>query len=187
MDDDTFPQLDPRPNDDAWEAYLNFVRPLIGASDATGLDAHGVRDLNTALGATIPYEIELFLVMGVPDTFPWRNWNNDPQAQFDEWQDQVRTALGISETELAKVPRLLPIFANVAVPIGLVAHTTQDSTDGADNPGNTVPLLSVDATGVSMAGLDLADWLHKQFDAPLPWWPDNRPEPVPFWGDRANS
>lgn len=183
MDDDTFPQLDPRPNEDAWEAYLNFVRPLIGASDDTGLDAPAVKNLNEIVGGTIPYEVELLLVMGVPETFPWHNWSDDPQAQIDKWHAEVCSLLNISEAELAHAPALLPIFANIAIPTGLSAS----AAEADDDAGNTVPLLRVEASGVSLAGLDLADWLHKQFDAPLPWWPDNQPEPVPFWSDRISA
>lgn len=175
MSDDTFPEQDPRPDEDAWEAYLNFVRPILGASDETGLSNADITELETALGAALPFEAGLFLVMGVPDAFPWRMWAADSGDQLDSWNAEIATTLKVPVEELASAPPLLPLFANVAVLCG-------DSVDEPTNEAN--PLVRVDPAGVSLAGLDLADWLHREFDAPLPWWPDNQLRTFPFWSER---
>jgi len=174
VEDGSFPEQDPRPDEDAWEAYLNFVRPFLDASDDTGLESTQLHNLEELLGAPLPYEVGLFLVMGVADTFPWRMWGTDPATQLDEWNQEIRTALALGPDELAGAPSLFPIYANVAVPVGL---------DENPDAGGSTPLFRVDPSSVQLAGLDLADWLGKQFDLPLPWWPDNVPPPVPFWSD----
>jgi len=175
VEDGSFPEQDPRPDEDAWEAYLEFVRPFLDARDDTGLENSQLRTLEELVGAPLPFEVGLLLVMGVPDTFPWRNWNTDPEAQLTEWNAELGTALGLDAQDLLDAPRLFPLYANVAVP--LVA-------DQGETPGVTAPVFRVDPGSLQLAGLDLADWLHKQFDVPLPWWPDNQPQTVPFWSDR---
>ncbi len=172
VDDASLPEQDPRPDEDAWEAYLNFVRPLMEASDATGLENVQLAALEQVIGGSVPFEVGLLLVMGVPDTFPWRNWQVDAASQLAEWNRQVSQTLKLDSDELSQAPQLLPIYANVAVPIGPV-------TDAS-------PLFRVDPSGLTFAGLDLADWLHNEFDMPLPWWPNNQPGDVRFWSDKLS-
>ena len=170
MDDSSLPEQDPRPDEDAWEAYLNFVRPFMEASEKTGLENTQLAELETALGAPVPFEVGLLLVMGVPDIFPWRNWQTAAESQLNEWNHQIAQALNVDVEGLSHAPQLLPIYGNIAVPIGPVADAS--------------PLFRIDPSGPSLAGLDLADWLHKEFDLPLPWWPENELVEVAFWSER---
>lgn len=172
VDEESFPEQDPRPDEDAWEAYLNFVRPLLHASDDTGLENTQLAELEKACGSPVPFEIGLLLIMGVPNTFPWKNWTADPTTQLAAWNAEVSASLKLDTAELADAPPLLPLYANVAVPLS--------RSDEAS------PLFRIDPSGVTLAGLDLGDWLNKEFDMPLPWWPDNAPEPVPFWTERVS-
>lgn len=177
MDDDVFPEQDPRPDEDAWEAYLTFVGPLLGASDDVGLNNTELGALEEVLGEPVPFEIGLLLIMGVPDAFPWRNWKGDPAGQLAEWNRDVASTLAIDPADLDGAPQLLPIFGNVAVPIG---------SSVGDPASDANPLFRIEPTGVQLAGLDVADWLHKQFDMPLPWWPENQLGVFPFWSDRVS-
>lgn len=172
VNEGTFVEQDPRPDEDAWEAYLNFVRPLLNASDETGLENAELSQLESVLGSPLPFEIGLLLVMGVPDTFPWRNWKGDQADQLREWNEQVSTSLKLDPDDFNSAPKLLPIYGNVAVPLS----PAEDAS----------PLFRIEPSGVTLAGLDLGDWLHKEFDMPLPWWPDNTPSNVPFWSDRVS-
>lgn len=176
--DDLFPDQDPRPDEDAWEAYLTFVVPLLGASQDNGINNAQLRSLETALGTSLPFEIGLLLVMGTPGVFPWRQWDADPEQQLLDWDAEVAGCVNVPVDELANAPKLLPIFGNIAVPVSM-----GDGESSAD----ANPLFRIEPNGVHLAGLDLADWLHKQFDMPLPWWPENHQRTFPFWTERLTN
>jgi len=173
-DDLGFPDLDPRPDEDSWEAYLTFATPILGSDDALGLDNDQLTALETQLGAQLPFEIGLLLVMGIPAADGWWHWGDDPTALLEIWQIQVESTLGVTEEEFANAPKLLPLFEGYAV--------STEPAEGEDSADSN-PVLRIDDSGVSTAGLDLADWLHKQFDVPLPWWPENNERRFRFWND----
>lgn len=196
---DGFPHLDPSPDEDAWEAFIEFAWDRIGGQDANGIDNPLVAKIEAALGTMLPFEVGLLLVMGVPDGDEWFRWSDDPATDLEQFTttlrarliDDVATGTAWSSTwgarpqgeaERAAVagqafddaPALLPLHSSFAVPV-TVAH------DEASSDAN--PVLAVDGATVRVAGTDLAEWLHKQFDVPLPMWPDTPARSFPFWSD----
>ncbi|MBT8241639.1 MAG: hypothetical protein HKN94_16780 [Acidimicrobiales bacterium] len=177
-DDLGFPELDPRPDEEAWEAYLTFAAPILGSDDALGLENDQLIALEEELGTQLPFEIGLLLVMGVPPTDGWWRWHSDAAERLAAWNDLIGASLGVSADDLVAAPKLLPLFEDYAVPVE--PATGREATESN-------PILHLGDDGVTVAGLDLADWLHKQFDIPLPWWPENEPRTFPFWSEITPS
>ena len=43
------------------------------------------------------------------------------------------------------------------------------------------PVFSVHQTDVTVYGVDLADWMHREFDVPLPMWQPPEDRTFDFW------
>jgi len=195
---DGLPNLDPSPDEDAWEAFLTFALEQIGGSPDNGVSNAQLREVEGAVGANLPFEIGLLLVMGVPDGDDWWRWD-DPAQSFSQWQSSLRDGLlfdvehnefwlqswGPQPTEgsdrlslaaeaFAQAPPLFPLFGHRAVPLAIA----RDETSSDSNP-----ILSVVQTDVIVYGTDLAQWLHREFDVALPMWPPTDTRWFPFWSE----
>lgn len=191
-------ELDPTPDEDAWDAFISLAMDRLGGSDANGLSNAQLAELEGALGATLPFEVGLFLILGVPDDEGWWRWA-DPVSDLARWDASVRAGLldavendglwssawGLRPAEaagrqdavlgaLAGAPKLLPIHDRDAVPLG-IAH---DETENSANP-----VLRVEAGRARPVGVDLAAWLNEYFDVPLPMWPETAERTFDFWSD----
>lgn len=188
--------LDPTPDEEAWEAYLDFAHPILGGDDSLGLAAQDVRRLEELVGGEVPWEIGLFLVLGVPAADGWWRWDDGAAERWAEWQTSVQAQVGAMVTAgvwaaewgdrpadeaerdaaavagVAAAPVLLPLFEECAVPLAVAEGL---STNIAN------PILRVGAGGVEQVGVDLADWLHQRFDVPLPMWPPSPARTFPTW------
>lgn len=178
LSDDGFPLLDPSPDEDAWEAFLEFAWERIDGQDANGIDNPLVAKIEAAIGTMVPFEVGLLLVMGVPDGDEWFRWSDDPAADLAQFNDRLRAGF---ETEADRAafdtaPQLLPLHTHFAVPVTV-------ARDEASSDAN--PVLEVRGAHVNVAGRDLAEWLHLQFDVPLPMWPETPDRWFPFWSELA--
>lgn len=190
--------LDPTPDEEAWEAYLDFAHPILGGDDALGLAAQNVRELESVVGTSLPWEIGLFLVLGVPAAEGWWRWADDAATQWAGWQTSLRSTVdamvaggvwpaawgerpgdgpGLDEAidaALAAAPPLFPLFEDCVVPLGLAEGCESDMAN---------PILRVTEAGVEQVGVDLAEWLHQRFDVPLPMWPATPTRRFATWSD----
>lgn len=191
-------ELDPTPDEDAWDAFVTLAVERIGGSEANALSNAQLAELEGAIGEALPFEIGLLLVMGVPDGDEWWSWQ-DPAADVSRWQTMVRDGLlasvvhgdlwsaewGIrpdddSEREaallaaLAQAAPLLPLHGYDAVPLGVA----RDETDTSANP-----ILRIQGGRAVTVGVDLAGWLNNGFDVPLPMWPETAARYFPFWSE----
>ncbi|KAG1648745.1 hypothetical protein GQR58_029604 [Nymphon striatum] len=85
--------LEPRPDEDAWEAFLNLAFERIEGERSPGLTNRQIGELEAVLGTMLPFEVGLMLVMGVPTADPWRQWDQDPAEAWQAWNDQLRNAI----------------------------------------------------------------------------------------------
>lgn len=195
---DGMPALDPTPDEDAWEAYLTFALERLGADGSNGVTNAQLAELEAACGVALPFEIGLLLVMGVPDGERWRRWGDDPAGELAEWNaglldgilfDVVENDIwypawgdkpdpdhrGAAITEqFSAAPQLLPLYGHRAVPLAIATDETAMEAN---------PILSIMQTDVIVYGKDLADWLHREFEVPLPMWPPTAKRTFPFWSD----
>ena len=191
-------ELDPTPDEDAWDAFITLAVERIGGSEANGLTNAQLGELEDVLGLALPFEIGLLLIMGVPDDDSWWSWDS-PADDVARWQQTVRgsvlaaveddglwsdewgsrpgdraereaTVLG----ELANATPLLPLHERDAVPLGRARHETDSSAN---------PILRVQGGRITPVGVDVASWLHQYFDVPLPMWPETATRYFPFWSD----
>lgn len=195
--------MDPPPDDEAWEAYLIFALNILGGNDGNGLTNDELGELEGVLGVTLPFEVGLLLVMGVPDDVRWHRWNDDPATKWAGWNTRLHDTLVASAasddmwvsswgqrpdeagersdaiaTLLADAPPLLPLYDDRAIPL-----TTARDVDVAE----ANPVLSIEHAGVTIRGTDLANWLHREFDVPLPMWPETTARSFPFWSELPSS
>ena len=194
--DDLF--VEPRPDEDAWEAYLDLALERIGGERGPGLTNRELGELEAVVGVQLPFEVGMLLVMGVPVAEPWRQWH-DPEAQWLQWNEYVRDGIAfdvehnefwadrwgqrpssladqlatVHEQFETTIPPLFPLYSHRAVPL-----TTSDGAANSD--GN--PVLSVHQTDVIVYGADLAAWMHREFEVPLPMWP-SEDRTFTFWSD----
>lgn len=189
---------EPRPDEDAWEAYLEFALERIGGERSPGLTNREIGELETMLGCQLPFEVGLMLVMGVPTAAPWHQWE-DPVTQLAASNERLVSGLSfavehddfwfpawgakpgsldeqlavVAEQFTSSVPALLPIYGDRLVP--LTAAEGQANSDGN-------PILSVHHGEVQVVGDDLAAWMHHDFEVPLPMWPSQQ-RTFAFWSE----
>jgi len=194
--------VEPRPDEDAWEAFLDLALERIGGDRSPGLSNNQIAQLEEVLGCQLPFEVGLLLVMGVPAADGWHQWD-DPAKQIAAWDtslidgicfeiehmgfwfapwgpapDSLAERFVIARKQFAStVPSLFPLHGRHAVP--LTAAKDQPSSDGN-------PVLRVDRAQVELLGDDLAAWMHRAFEVPLPMWPAE-PRHFEFWSDLALS
>lgn len=196
---DGFPMMDPSPDEDAWEAFLEFAWARIDGQDANGIDNPLVSKIEIALGTMLPFEIGLFLVMGVPDGDEWFRWSDDPATDLAQFNERMRGALiadvvdndvwcavwgplpdtgeeraAVAGAAYDAAPQLLPLHTNFAVPVTV-------AVDEVSSDAN--PVFAVSGANVQVGGRDLADWMHHHFDVPLPMWPETPVRSFPFWSE----
>ena len=187
--------IEPRPDEDAWEAFLNLALERIGGERSPGLSNRQIGELEDVLGCQLPFEVGLALVMGVPAAEPWHQWS-DPALDWATWTDRVAAGfafdvehnnvwsldwgpkpstlssqLDVLDRQLAAAPALFPLYGMHAMPLS--AAEGQANSDGN-------PVFSIDSSSVLLLGDDLAAWMHHQFEVPLPMWPAD-PRTFPFW------
>ncbi len=187
------------PDEDAWESYLTSTLEQLGADGSTGLTNKKLAELERVVGVQLPFEVGLLLVMGVPDTDGWRQWGENPAEQFKEWNtwlvegvmfdvehnafwlsswglrpDEQAHRLEIVEAAVAAAPPLLPIYGHRCIPL-----TKARGEESAESN----PVLSVYQTDLVVYGTDVADWLHNEFDVPLPLWPKTADRWFPLWSE----
>ncbi len=188
--------IEPRPDEDAWEAFLDFALDRIGGERSSGLSNRQIGELEAVIGCLLPFEVGLLLVMGVPRDDNWLQWD-DPEADFASWNEKVLAGIcfdvehddfwfaewgprpGVLAARLDRaraafahhIPPLFPIYGRCAVPL--------TAADGAANSDGN-PVWSVDRTDVTARGDDLAAWMHGEFAVPLPMWPSEERR-FPFW------
>ena len=192
--------VEPRPDEDAWEAFLDLALERIGGERSPGLTNRKIGELETVLGCQLPFEVGLMLVMGVPSDEPWRQWT-DPAADWPAWNERLVAGFvfdvehndlwsvdwgpkpatlsdqaDVVRSLINEAPGLFPIYGNYVVPL-----TAADGVPNSD--GN--PVLLVDGSNVTLIGDDLAAWMHHQFDVPLPMWPAEQ-RTFPFLSTRLN-
>jgi len=190
--------VEPRPDEDAWEAYLDLALERIGGERSAGLTNKALGELEAVIGHQLPFEVGMLLVMGVPADDRWWLWD-DPAAEWAAWNEQVLSGIcfdiehndfwwidwGEKPASLANqvaiateqyettIPPLFPLRSHRAIP--LVAAEGQANSDGN-------PIFSVVQTDVIEYGKDLADWMHRDFQVPLPMWP-SEDRHFAFWSD----
>ncbi len=177
--------LEPRPDEEAWESYLDLALERIGGDRSPGLTNRQLADLEKAVGCMLPFEIGMLLVMGVPEGDGWWQWN-DPVEDVARWKRTQQTMIATAVTEhemwhadwgvrpdgadervalasqrLDAAPATFPIHNDAAVPLSVAAGAT--SSDGN-------PVLRI-VGGTVEADSDLAAFLHRTFEVPLPMWP----------------
>lgn len=177
---DGFPMLDPSPDEDAWEAFLEFAWERIEGRDENGIDNPLVAKIESAVGTMLPFEVGLLLVMGVPDGNEWFRWSADPAADLAAFNARLRDGFDDDATrvEFDAAPQLLPLHSRFAVPVTVARDETSSDAN---------PVLAVSGSSVTVAGRDLADWLHRHFDVPLPMWPETAERWFPFWSDLVDQ
>jgi len=194
---DGFPPLDPSPDEDAWEAFLGLALEQLGGDPKQGLTNQQLADLEGVLGVTLPFEVGMLLVMGVPDDMQWWHWNN-PVGDWSGWKaslvdgllfdvefnglwvdgwgqvNDTSDRLELERTAFEPAPPLFPLWGHRAIPLSVA----RDETSSDFNP-----VLSVVQSDVIVYGTDLAAWLHGEFDVPLPMWPVTADRWFPFWSE----
>lgn len=208
MADDTFgfdetPFLEPAPDEEAWEKYLEFALEQLGTDGSSGLTNAQLAVVEDALGYELPFEVGLLLVMGVPDDDGWLDWRDDPAEQLRSWQawvtkgivfdvrendfwsptfgprpDDVDERAAGAAAAVAGLEPLLPLYRHRAIPVSTPA--------GHDNASGN-PVLSIMQTDVIEYGRDLADWLHRDFRVPLPTWEMPGDRRFPFWSELTHG
>lgn len=208
MADDTFgfdetPFLEPAPDEEAWEKYLEFAMEHLDADGSRGLTNAQLAVVENALGRELPFEVGLLLVMGVPDDDGWLDWRDDPVAQLQDWQAWVTDGVVFDVREndfwsptfgprpadleerasaaaaaVADLDPLFPLYGHRAIPV---------STPAGYDTASGNPVLSVMQTDVIEYGRDLADWLHRDFRVPLPTWEMPGERRFPFWSELTHG
>ena len=139
------------------------------------------------------------LIMGVPDAEPWFRWEDDVAGQWAQWNTWLVDGLlfdvehngfwlpdwgaqpaeladkqAITRERFAQAPTIFPLFGHRAMPLMTAPSATS-------NMGN--PVFSVWGTDVIIYGNDLADWMHREVDVPLPEWSPDTERVFPFWSE----
>lgn len=194
--DGGFP-LDPSPDEEAWSAWLDHALPQIDGNPENGLTNAQLAAFEQVVGAQLPFELGLLLVMGVPDGDRWWRWDENPAAEWHRWLDQlhggvlfdvehnglwlhswgappasVEERLSTVQSMLDAAPPLVPVRGHRCMPVVPVVP--------GDEP-RSIPVYSIVQTDIVIYGDDLAGWFHKQFDLALPLWEHAGEADVPFW------
>lgn len=194
--------FDPSPDEEAWSSYLEHALPQMGGNVDNGLTNAQLATFESVIGEQLPFELGLLLVMGVPDGDRWWRWGDDPHSEWARWIDQlhggvrfdvehnnlwlaswgaqpaaVTDRLATVQALLDSAPPLVPVRGHRCMPV------LTPPAGGIQQPLWATPVYSIVQTDIVVYGDDLADWLHKQFDVPLPLWEKSPVATVPFWSD----
>ena len=192
------PLVEPAPDEDAWEAYLEFALDRIGDDLGPGLTNRELAAIETLVGAQLPFEVGMLLVMGVPETLPWVQWHDDPETIWRTCATGLRAGLleavddgywspawgarpegdaarrDIAAERLGAAPGLFPLWADHAVPLGVAEGRTSSDAN---------PVVTVRGVTLEVRGVDLAAWMHAEFGVPLPMWQPDPDRRFAFWSD----
>lgn len=193
------PALDPSPDEEAWEAFLVFALDHMGGNPDNGLSNANLQTLEAAVGRQLPFELGLLLVLGVPDGDRWWRWDEDPAARVTDWNSALLDGILFDVEEnglwlpswgdrptasadrsaavsqlVAEASPLLPIYGHRAMPLDVAVDETAPEAN---------PVFSIVQTDIITYGTDLASWLHREFEVPLPMWPETATRTFPFWSD----
>lgn len=196
---DGLPAMEPAPDEEAWDAFLTWALERIGGNPENGLSNAQLAELEAAVDTQLPFEIGLLLIHGVPDDERWWRWDENPTDMLHRWNGDLLDGmlfdvehnhawlpswgaepgaldarLEVARQAFSDAPPLLPLYGHRAVP--LTAARDEDSSDSN-------PVLSVMQTDIIVYGTDLAAWLHREFDVPLPMWPETPARWFPFWSE----
>lgn len=201
---DGLPLLDPTPDEEAWEAFLDFAFDRIDGRDANGVTNPQIRRLEKAIGTMLPFEVGLFIVMGVPDGEAWFRWSDTPEDDLARWQSRTYAAFvddvvsgqrawpsvagaepatdkdrsDVLHQALDAAPQLLPLYGDLAIPVTIADDETSSDAN---------PIFSISGAQVRLVAPDLAAWLHLEFEVPLPMWPETPARRFAFWSDLADT
>ncbi|BCJ42067.1 hypothetical protein GCM10010168_65570 [Actinoplanes ianthinogenes] len=158
---------------------------------APGLSDRELSDLEAEFGFTFAPDHRAFLAAGLPTGIGWPDWRGGDRsalrsaltapvegvlfdvAENDFWYegwgapfgDRVATA----RAGLMIAPRMVPLYAHRYLPAAIPGH----------------PVLSIYQSDVLCYGVDLSDWLHREFGLGEPANRRVRPT-VPFWSALAS-
>jgi hypothetical protein len=101
----------------------------------------------------------------VTPTFSPRLWS----PTWGPVPQDKQTAYAVLGDQLARAPRLIPIWFHRCIP---------DRPQAAGNP-----VYSIVQTDIISYGNDLADYLYREFGVPRPVWAAAVPREIPFWSE----
>ena len=155
-----------------------------------GLSDHEFADVASTFGVDFADDHRAFLATGVPVGPGWPNWRAGGRALSAqlrlpvdgilfavEWKQfwderwgvrpvRMKHALRSAAYQLARVPQMVPVYANGYLPAG-------------DPPGQ--PVLSIYQVDIRIAGADLLEYIDRQFGSDQPSAPPATTATVDFW------
>lgn len=192
------PGLDPAPDEDAWEAFLTLALERMQGVPDNGLSNAQLAEIEAALGAQLPFEIGLLLVMGVPDDDAWRVWESptddiaawnasllhmlhrrveDEDLWLESWGPKpanAKSRVDAATEAFTLAPPLFPLYGSDCVAVAVADGETASESN---------PIWSVLDGRVAVQGTDLAAWLHHGWQVPLPMWPETAERTFPLWSE----
>lgn len=196
---DTFSLPEDTQDEEQWEAFLLLALEQLDGQQSTGLSNSGLAEVEDIVGHQLPFEVGLLLILGVPEDERWYRWAENPQAIWAEWNAYLYGGVlfDVEENDvwnadwgprpadadgrkevvaslIQHAPPLFPLYGHRAIP--LTPATNRDEAMGN-------PVLSVVQTDVIVYGDDLAAWMHREFEVPLPTWQGDNERRFPFWTD----
>jgi len=206
---DGLPLLDDSPDEEAWEKYIEFALERMNPDSSVYLTNAELGRLEAALGAQLPFEIGLLLIMGVPADDGWWHWNtasapDGPEAQLATWHEQILSGLILdleqtnrwpteaygprpssASDEPAAIRAALDAAPKTLPLYGQRFVCIEPALDEERSEAN--PIWTMNQTSLHEHGGDLAAWLHADFDVPLPMWPPTPTRRFSFWSELGSA
>jgi hypothetical protein len=179
------------------EVYLaNLINELSqkGINFAPGLTDEEIAQVETTYNFRFPPDLKAFLQHTLPISKGFPNWREDSEQELrgrldwpldgilfdiehnsfwmEDWGEKpskLKDAFEIARKEVAKVPRLIPIFVHRFLP-------TEPFLAGN-------PVFSVYQTDIIYYGNDLASYFAAEFSVSCPTWAATEPRQIRFWSD----
>lgn len=178
--------------DDSYIATLMKMLGAMGVAVEPGLSEAEFDQIEASYGFRFPPDLRSLLATALPVAEHFVNWRHDSEEElrwqldgpadgiaFDveangfwmaEWgsrPDDVEEAVVVARTEVAKAPRLVPVFGHRYLP--------------CDPPDEGNPVFSVMQTDIVYAGNDLADYFANEFGVARPPWARSAPLAIELW------
>jgi hypothetical protein len=175
------------------EAAVNFMRTA-GVEFAAALTLDEIESAEAEFEVSFPPDLRAFLTTALPVGEGFPNWRQTAAAQIRErlewprdgilfdvahnsfWPDELgdrpdddveaRRQVG---AWVDAAPRLLPVYSHRYIP------------SVPDEPGN--PIFSVYQTDTIYYGMNLPDYLNKEFGVRNPYEVPDEPRRIEFWSD----